>query len=121
MGMGKAWILHPVMTKGTRCSTCRILSWQSRSPAPANAMSLPYRFPAFEWSAVGGLFLVSCAAAGAQELLVRGYGGAVLESWYAGLLAGTTDVYNPIYWGKVRRLPALLGLSPGGAERGRKG
>ncbi|GLI67850.1 hypothetical protein VaNZ11_012141 [Volvox africanus] len=61
-------------------------------------------FPSFRWSSVGFLYLASCAAAGAQELLVRGYGGTLLTDWYNNLLASTTDVNNPIYWAKVFKL-----------------
>ncbi|GIL57707.1 hypothetical protein Vafri_12869 [Volvox africanus] len=61
-------------------------------------------YPSFRWSSVGFLYLASCAAAGAQELLVRGYGGALLTGWYNNLLASTTDVNNPIYWAKVFKL-----------------
>ncbi|EFJ48438.1 hypothetical protein VOLCADRAFT_91137 [Volvox carteri f. nagariensis] len=61
-------------------------------------------FPEIRWSSVGLLFLASCAAAGSQELLVRGYGGSLLVGWYGHLLASATDVNNPIYWAKVFRL-----------------
>ncbi|KAG2483664.1 hypothetical protein HYH03_017467 [Edaphochlamys debaryana] len=61
-------------------------------------------FPAFSWGSVGFLYAASCAASSAQELLVRGYGGALLTGWYGSLLAGATDATNPIYWAKVFKL-----------------
>ncbi|PNW86858.1 hypothetical protein CHLRE_02g098650v5 [Chlamydomonas reinhardtii] len=61
-------------------------------------------YPPFEWGTVGFLYMASCAAASAQELLVRGYGGQVLAGWWTGLLAGATDPSNPLYWAKVFKL-----------------
>ncbi|PNH00351.1 hypothetical protein TSOC_013832, partial [Tetrabaena socialis] len=61
-------------------------------------------FPAFDWGTVGLLYLASCTASGAQELLVRGWGGTLLVGWYGGLLAGATDAGNPLYWVKVFQL-----------------
>ncbi|GLC53692.1 hypothetical protein PLESTB_000776900 [Pleodorina starrii] len=61
-------------------------------------------YPAFQWSSVGMLYLASCTASFAQELFLRGYAGSILQGWYTGVLAGTTDVNNPIYWAKVFKL-----------------
>ncbi|KAG2431666.1 hypothetical protein HYH02_013243 [Chlamydomonas schloesseri] len=61
-------------------------------------------YPPFEWGTVGFLYLASCAAASAQELLVRGYGGQVLAGWWTGLLASATEPSNPLYWAKVFKL-----------------